>query len=417
MKYGQATAAMPAGSLFPLLLLLLKRNCRNLRSPLFLSGEKNLPRPFSSGAFKIDESPSPSDSSVSDEDLKTRIFRLRFPKRSATTVLDRWVGEGKKITISELRQIAKDLRKSQRYNHALQISEWMVTHQEFEISDYDYAVRIDLITKVFGINATEEFFEGLPSSAKNSETYTALLHSYAAAKQIEKAEELFERIKESGPTLNVLAYNEMMTLYMSIGQLEKVSFVVEELKRRGVPPDIFTYNLWVSACAATLNIDGVRRVLDEMNCDSNSNESWKTYMKMTNIYISASVLLNSKNSAVEADKKVTQREWITYDFVIILYTGLANKEKVSEIWKSLKMTKQKMTSRNYLCILSSYVMLGQLKEAGEVIDEWRKSTQDFDVYTCKRLYDAFVSAGFMEKAELIRELLLQKDCNLSDWPQ
>lgn len=331
-------------------------------------------------------------------------------------MLQRWVGEGKQVSLPELRQIAKELNKSQRFKHALEISEWIVTHREYEASDHDYAVRIDLITKVFGTGAAEEFFEGLPSAAKTGETYTALLHSFASAKQTEKAEQLFEKIKESDLTLSVLTYNEMMTLYMSIGQLDRVSLVVEDLKRRKISPDLFTYNLWVSACAASLDIDGVRSILDEMIHDSCSNEGRKIYAALTNIYITASHLKDSKNSPVEADKKVTQRESITYDFLIILYTALANKDRVSEIWKALRMTSQKMTSRNYLCILSSYIMLGQLKEAQEVIDQWKQSVPDFDTSACKRLFEAFSEAGFMEKGETLRQLLVLKNCNLVDWP-
>ena len=116
------------------------------------------------------------------------------------------------------------------------------------------ATRIDLMTKVFGIDSAERYFDGLPITAKTSETYTALLHSYARVKLLEKAEELYERIKESSLSFTALPYNEMMTLYLSVGQVEKVSLVVEELKRQKVAPDIFTYNLWISSCAATLNI-------------------------------------------------------------------------------------------------------------------------------------------------------------------
>ncbi|KAI8538139.1 hypothetical protein RHMOL_Rhmol09G0079400 [Rhododendron molle] len=101
---------------------------------------------------------------------------------------------------------------------------------EFEVSDSDYAVRIDLMTKVFGIDAVERSFEGLPPTAKTRETYTALLHSYAATKLIEKAEALYERAKKANLSLSALAYNEMMTLYMSVGQVEKVPSVIEELK-------------------------------------------------------------------------------------------------------------------------------------------------------------------------------------------
>ena len=74
----------------------------------------------------------------------------------------------------------------------------MVSHSEYELSDSDYAIRIDLMTKVFSIDAAERYFEGLPPNAKTTESYTALLHSYVASKQTTKAEELCEKMKESG---------------------------------------------------------------------------------------------------------------------------------------------------------------------------------------------------------------------------
>ncbi|KAJ6843416.1 putative pentatricopeptide repeat-containing protein, mitochondrial [Iris pallida] len=215
----------------------------NLRS-IPISLFPNPKNPFSSGtpiSFTLSFEPEPDPEPASpapDEDLRTRIFRLRFPKRSATAALERWAGEGRKVTQSELRDIAKELRRSQRYKHALEISEWMKTHEEFELSDSDYAMRIDLITKVFGVNAAEEFFQGLPSNAKSYEVFNALLHSYARAKQTENAENLFEKMKESNFSITVLTYNEMMTLYISVGQLEKVPLLVEELKRRNVSLDL-----------------------------------------------------------------------------------------------------------------------------------------------------------------------------------
>ncbi|KAI8554822.1 hypothetical protein RHMOL_Rhmol05G0126600 [Rhododendron molle] len=348
-----------------------------------------------------------------DDDLKSRIFRLRLPKRSATNVLQKWASEGREITVSDLRHISKELQNSRRFKHALEISEWMVSHEEFEVSDSDYAVRIDLMTKVFGIDAAERYFEGLPPTAKTSETYTALLHSYAAAKLIEKAEALYERAKEANLSLSALTYNEMMTLYMSVGQVEKVPSVIKELKSRKVAPDLFTYNLWISSCAATMDIDGVKSILAEVIRDFASNEGWVRYANLANIYITSGHLVNlDANSLVQSEKGIiTQREWITYDFLIILYAGLGNKEKLDKIWKSLRMTKQKMTSRNYLCVLSSYLMLGQLREAGQVIDQWIQSAAaDFDVSTCNRLLKAFKDAGLVETGETLRMLLTEKGC-------
>lgn len=74
-------------------------------------------RLFSSGVLRSDI----LEDSQENDDLKSRIFRLRLPKRSATNVLQKWISEGNPIAISELRQISKELRKSQRYKHALEV--------------------------------------------------------------------------------------------------------------------------------------------------------------------------------------------------------------------------------------------------------------------------------------------------------
>lgn len=350
---------------------------------------------------------------MTNDDLTSRIMRLRLPKRSAINVLHRWVSEGNRITISDLRQISKDLRKSQRYKHALEISEWMVTHDEFELSDSDYAVRIDLMTKVFGVDAAEHYFEGLPPSVKTCETYTALLHSYAASKLTEKAEDLFDRIMESNLSLSALTYNELMTLYMSVGQLEKIPLVAEEMKRQKVELDLYTYNLLVSSSAAGLNIDEVRHILDEMKLQSGLNESWLRYVNLARVYISSGHFVNSDfNSLVESEKGITQREWITYDFLIILYGGLGNKDKLDQIWKSLILTKQKMIGRNYACIISSYLILGHLKEVGDIIDQWKQlTTADFDSTICNRILRGFVKVGLTERAATLHMLLAEKGCD------
>lgn len=298
----------------------------------------------------------------------------------------------------------------------LQITEWMVAHDEFKLSDSDYAVRIDLMTKVFGIDAAERYFEGLPLPAKTSETYTALLHSYAASKLIEKAESLFERIKKENLSLSALTYNELMTLYMSVGQLDKVSLTVEELKRQKVAPDLFTYNLWISSCAAAFNIDEVRRILDEMSLDPGLSESWSRYVNLVKVYIAAGHLVESDSSSlVENEKGITQREWVTYDFLIILYGGMGSKERIDQIWKSLRLTKQKMIGRNYACIISSYLMLGQLKEVREIIDQWKQSTTtDFDNSICNRLLKAFAEVGLTDKAVDLHMVLIEKGCDNFD---
>ncbi|CAN1353665.1 Pentatricopeptide repeat-containing protein At5g09450, mitochondrial [Linum perenne] len=403
---------MPATSLF----LALRRQRTFITNSCWIersSCGRFLSSAASGGEQVVVEEEDEFHSSGNGDDLRSRILRLRLPKRSATTIIDRWIGEGNLVTSSELRAISRELRKSQRYKHALEISEWMVSREGFEVLDSDYATRIDLMTKVFGIDAAERYFESLPPAGKTAETYTALLHSYAGAKMIDKAEELYERMKESDLSFTAVTYNEIMTLHMSVGKLERVASVVHDLKDRNVAPDIFTYNLWISSCAANLDIDEARRVLDEMSSSPACNDDWLRYIRIANLYVTAGHIVNGETGAVvEADKSITQREWITYDFLVILYAGLQNKERIDQIWKSLRMTKQKMTSRNYVCILSSYLVLGHLKEAGEVIDQWKLSTEtEFDASACSRLLDALSGNELTEAANDFRILLIERNCD------
>lgn len=287
----------------------------------------------------------------------------------------------------------------------------MVSHDEYKLSESDYAVRIELMTQVFGIDAAERYFEGLPSIAKTSEAYTALLHCYARSKLIGKAEDLYERIKATNLSLDAITYNELMTLYMSVGQLEKVPLIVQDMKRQTVAPDLFTYNLWVSSYAAALNLDEVRRILDEMTLHSGCDESWIRYIKLAEIYLNSTQLVcsNFSSQLVESDKTSTQREMISYDFLVILYGGLGNKDTLDKIWNSLRTTMQKMTGRNYICVLSSYLMLGHLKEVGEVIDQWKQSaTSEFDGNLCNKVLATFNEIGMEDKAASFQMILSEK---------
>ncbi|XP_051147472.1 pentatricopeptide repeat-containing protein At5g09450, mitochondrial [Andrographis paniculata] len=346
-----------------------------------------------------------------NDDLRSKILRLRLPKRSATNVLQNWVDDGNRIAISELRSICNELRKSNSFKHALEISEWMVSHEEYKLTETDYAIRIDLMTKVFGVNAAERYFEGLPSSAKTRETYTALLHCYARLKLTEQAEDLFEQIKCANLPLTAITYNELMTFYISVGQLEKVPPIIEEMKRQNVALDLFTYNLWLTSHAAALSIDDVKKILREMNLDTNLDHTWTRYLQLAEIYLSSSRLMNSDPSSVmENNKAIMQRQLISYDFLFVLYGGLGDKSQIDKIWKSTRMmTGQNVSGRNYVCVISSYLMLGHLEEVARIVDEWKQSAaSEFNLSMCRRLLEAYEEAGMADKATSFHVILKKK---------
>lgn len=88
--------------------------------------ERSLFRSFSSTTEVVYEDPSSNcaeeENGETGDDLKSRIFSLRLPKRSATNVLQKWVTDGRQVSISDLRHISKQLRNSRRFKHALEVS-------------------------------------------------------------------------------------------------------------------------------------------------------------------------------------------------------------------------------------------------------------------------------------------------------
>jgi len=78
----------------------------------------------------VEETPNSADG---DDDLRSRILRLRLPKRSATNVLQKWVLQGNSIPVSELRHISKQLRSTQRYKHALEVFSFLLASVSIDL--------------------------------------------------------------------------------------------------------------------------------------------------------------------------------------------------------------------------------------------------------------------------------------------
>ncbi|KAK7857117.1 pentatricopeptide repeat-containing protein [Quercus suber] len=104
----------------------------------------------------------------------------------------------------------------------MHICEWMTLQQDIRLQTGDYAVHLDLIAKVRGVNSAEKFFEDLPDKMTGHLTCSALLHVYVQNKLSAKAEALMAKMTECGFLKNSLPYNHMLSLYISNGQLEKV---------------------------------------------------------------------------------------------------------------------------------------------------------------------------------------------------
>lgn len=241
----------------------------------------------------------------------------------------------------------------------MQVCEWMTLQQDLKLVSGDYAVHLDLIAKVRGMNSAEKFFEDLPLQMTDRATCTALLHTYVQNKVTDKAEALIAKMSECGFMKHPLAYNHMLSLYISNGQLDRVPELIQELKSN-TSPDVVTYNLWLTVCASQNDVETAERVFLELK-KAKINPDWVTCSTLTNLYIKNSLTEKAAVTLKEMENLVSQKNRVAYSSLLSLHTNIGDKEGVRRIWKKVKPLFPKMNDAEYTCMLSSLVKLEQFE--------------------------------------------------------
>lgn len=140
-----------------MLLRLIRRSYAAVR-PLSTEASTTVKSTGSGGGSGITTSLEGGTSTRGRDTLGRRLLSLIYAKRSAVIAIRKWKEEGHPVRKYELNRIVRELRRHKRYKHALEVCEWMRVQDDIELLSGDYAVHLDLIAKVRGMNSAEKFF-------------------------------------------------------------------------------------------------------------------------------------------------------------------------------------------------------------------------------------------------------------------
>ncbi|KAF2303339.1 hypothetical protein GH714_016927 [Hevea brasiliensis] len=251
--------------------------------------------------------------------LYSKISPLGDPSISLVPELENWVQHGNKVRVGELQRIIRDLRRRNRFGQALedllicnisgvQVSDWMNKRGICIFSPVEHAVQLDLIGRVHGFLSAENYFNSLRDHDLTDKTYGALLNCYCRQRQVDKSISHLQKMKEMGFASSPLAYNDIMCLYTNVGLYEKVPHVLTEMRENKVSPDNFSYRICINSYGARSDIEGMERVLNEMECQLGIAMDWNTYAVVANFYIKAGLsdkaIYALKKSEEKLDKKM-----------------------------------------------------------------------------------------------------------------
>ncbi|KAJ6884917.1 hypothetical protein NC652_031803 [Populus alba x Populus x berolinensis] len=331
--------------------------------------------------------------------LNRRISMVEDPKVPIIPVLEKWVQEGQVVTNSDLKHFIRKLRKIHRFSHALQISQWMSDQRGHNLSPGDVAVRLDLISKVHGLEQAVTYFNSVPESLRGLEVYGALLNCYAHYKHLEEAEATMRKMREMGFVRNVLSYNVMLNLYYQMGKYEKIQVLMQEMEKWGICFSNITYKILLNAYVATSNIEEIKKILMKMEADPLVSIDWYAYVVAANGYLKAGLIDKTLTMLWRSEQLISGKSArFACETLLSLYTAVGNKEQVYRVWNLYK-TKGRSLNSSYLCMINSLLKLDDVDGAERIWEEWVSIVKCFDIRIPNLMVSTYSKKGLWEKAE------------------
>ncbi|KAG2717305.1 hypothetical protein I3760_03G169200 [Carya illinoinensis] len=371
-----------------------------------------IPRVFGAFLYHTETVPAPQIDS-----LYHRISRAGDPRVPIVRVIDHWLEEGRDVQNSELHRFIRQLRKYRRFKHALQISEWLSEQRNHDLSPRDIATRLDLISKVHGLEEAEKYFDSIPDTSRITvQVYGTMLNCYAEHKSLDKAEATMQKMRELGFLKSPHSYNVMLTLYSRMGKMEKLDNLEQEMENKGIYWDLFTVNIRLNAYAATSDIKGIEKLLVKMEADPEIT-NWNAYTVAANGYSKAGLHTKAIEMLKKAEQLVSHKTWKSaYETFLTLYAAIQNKAEVYRIW-TLYGGMGKVRNSGYLSMVSSLVKLDDLDGAEKILEEWESVTTFLDFRIPRVLISAYCKKGLLEKAEAYIDRLKERgmEVDLITW--
>ncbi|KAH7844615.1 hypothetical protein Vadar_029939 [Vaccinium darrowii] len=350
-------------------------------------------------------------SSSSNDTLYRRLTQTPFenppPGFSIESVLDQWVGEGRTVEREELRIAIKQLKKFKRFKQALQVSEWMSDKTYFDMLPGDVAGRLDLISKVHGLEKAEKYFSQIPVALIGIHVYSALLNCFAHARNEEKTEAVMQKMRELGFAKKTLPYNVMLKLYSDVRNHEKIDSLMQEMEEKGITCDVYTYNIRLNAFANASDLDGMEKLLMRMEADPEVTMDWHAYIVVANGYLRAGALEKVSSMLKKSEQLVKGKvRRFAYGILLSRYASIGKKNEVYRIW-GLYKNLGRIYNISYLRMISSLVKLDDLDSAEKIWEEWEAVKEYFDSRIPTLIISAYCKKGLLGNAESIVNRLIE----------
>ena len=281
----------------------------------------------------------------------------------------------------------------------------MFDKRNFKPKSGYFAIRLDLIGKVNGIEEAESYFDTIPEDLRTEGCYSSLLNCYVRVRDVDKAESIMQKMRHLGFARSSLSRSCLLNLYYQTQNHEKLENLVREMQEDGIKFSNYTFGTLINAYAATSNREGIDKLLAQLEDDPirSLHLDWSLYAIAANGYMKLGLFDKAFNLLKKSEELITYKKWKTaLTFLMTQYAAIGKKEEAMRLW-SLYKKDGKLYSNGYLAIISSVLKFDDFETAENIFEEWESRKLGFDVRILNLMIGAYSRKGNVEAAEAALE--------------
>ncbi|XP_057816350.2 pentatricopeptide repeat-containing protein At1g11290, chloroplastic-like isoform X2 [Cryptomeria japonica] len=272
----------------------------------------------------------------------------------------------------------------------------------FQPDQFTFATVLPACAKMGALEQGMDIYQSIKDSGISSNVVvaTALVDMLAKCGSIDKAREVFDKM----PQRDVISWNAMIVGYAHNGLVEKALETFKQMQLAGVKPDSKTVASILPACAT------IGALEEGMDIHHSITEGGF----LSDVVVASALIdMYSKCGRVEKARelfdKMPQRDVISWTVMIAGYVQNGFVEKALQTFKQMQLTGVKPDSSIFASILPACTHIGA-SEPGiaihQIITEGGFSS---DVVVASALVDMYAKCGSIEKAREMFDRIPQRD--------
>ncbi|CAN6180518.1 unnamed protein product [Urochloa humidicola] len=196
------------------------------------------------------------------------------------------MGEGRShLERNEFLTVSFHLRKQRLYSKALKFMDWIEIRKLLNLEERDYACHLDLVARRRGLEAAQKYIGRVPTPFRNEVLYETLLVNCVRQDDVQKAVQVFNKIRDLSLPLTVSACNQMIWLYKRVAR-SKVADILLLMEKENIKFSRFTYKLMIDLKGQSNDILGMESVLNVMK-HNGLEPDFSTQTMVAKFYISS----------------------------------------------------------------------------------------------------------------------------------